>query len=117
MKIALTYNLKKKDSLKPADYFSECDSEATINSLVSALKNKGHSVEAVDVEYPNFFSYFRKNRVDMVFNIAEGKHGRFRAYILHMEIIHKKDKTHSLYRKRYFFPGPGFKQDADQEDT
>jgi len=78
MKVAITYNLKKKDPLKPADYFSECDSEETINSVVSALKNKGHSVEAIDVEYPTLLSYFRKNRVDMVFNIAEGKQGRFR---------------------------------------
>jgi D-alanine-D-alanine ligase len=78
MRVALTYNLKKKDPGKPADYFSECDSEETINSVVMALKTKGHSVETVDVEYPALFSYFRKNRVDMVFNIAEGKHGRFR---------------------------------------
>lgn len=78
MKVALTYNLKKKDPLKPADYFSECDSEETINSVVTALKIKGHCVEAIDVEYPALFSYFKKNRVDMVFNIAEGKHGRFR---------------------------------------
>ena len=78
MKVALTYNLKKKDPTKPADYFSECDSEETVNSILSALRNKGHSVEAIDVEYPTLFSYFKKNRVDMVFNIAEGKHGRFR---------------------------------------
>jgi len=78
MRVTLTYNLKKKDPLKPADYFSECDSEETINSVILALKTKGHSVEAIDVEYPALFSYFKKNRVDMVFNIAEGKHGRFR---------------------------------------
>ena len=78
MRVALTYNLKKKDPLKPADYFSECDSEETISSVIAALKTKGHSVEAIDVEYPALFSYFKKNRVDMVFNIAEGKHGRFR---------------------------------------
>jgi D-alanine-D-alanine ligase len=78
MRVALTYNLKKKDPQKPADYFSECDSEETINSVILALKTKGHSVEAIDVEYPALFSYFKKNRVDMVFNIAEGKHGRFR---------------------------------------
>jgi D-alanine-D-alanine ligase len=78
MRVALTYNLKKKDPLKPADYFSECDSAETINSVVTALKTKGHSVEAIDVEYPALLSYFKKNRVDMVFNIAEGKHGRFR---------------------------------------
>ncbi|MHB8155213.1 MAG: D-alanine--D-alanine ligase family protein [Candidatus Omnitrophota bacterium] len=78
MRVALTYNLKKKDPLKPADYFSECDSEETINSVIAALKTKGHCVEAIDVEYPALFSYFKKNRVDMVFNIDEGKHGRFR---------------------------------------
>ena len=78
MKIALTCNLKKKDSNLPADYFSEWDSEETINAITSALKNKGHSVDTIDVEYPGLFSYFRKNQVDMVFNIAEGKCGKFR---------------------------------------
>jgi D-alanine-D-alanine ligase len=78
MKIALTYNLKKKDATKPEDYFSECDSEETINAIIGAIKSKGHNVEAIDVEYPKLFSYFRKNSVDMVFNIAEGKSGKFR---------------------------------------
>ena len=78
MKVALTYNLKKKDQTKPEDYFSEYDSEETIDAIVSALKTKGHSVEAIDVEYPRLFSYFKKNRVDMVFNIAEGRKGKFR---------------------------------------
>lgn len=78
MKIALTYNLKKKDSSKPEDYFSEFDSEETINAIISAIRTKGHSVEAVDVEYPHLISYFKKNHVDMVFNIAEGKRSKFR---------------------------------------
>lgn len=78
MKIALTCNLKKKDDSKPADYFSEFDSEETIGAIVSALRSKGHAVDTIDVEYPNLFTYLRKNRVDMVFNIAEGKHGKFR---------------------------------------
>jgi len=78
MKIALTYNLKKKDETKPVDYFSEFDSEETINAISAALKKKGHTVDLVDVEQPNLFSHFRKNRVDMVFNIAEGKCGKFR---------------------------------------
>ncbi len=78
MKIALTYNLKKKDASKPADYFSECDSEETVNAIVEAIKTKGHQVEAIDVEYPKLFSYFRKHSIDMVFNIAEGQSGRFR---------------------------------------
>ena len=78
MKIALTCNLKKKDETKPQDYFSEWDSQETISSIVDALKKNGHNVEAIDVEYPKLFSYFSRNSVDMVFNIAEGKHGRFR---------------------------------------
>jgi D-alanine-D-alanine ligase len=78
VKIALTYNLKKNDENKPADYFSECDSEETINAIVAALKVRGHNVEPIDVEYPKLVSYFRKNRVDMVFNIAEGIKGKFR---------------------------------------
>ncbi|MDD5594911.1 MAG: ATP-grasp domain-containing protein [Candidatus Omnitrophica bacterium] len=78
MKVALTYNLKKKDQTKPEDYFSEYDSEETIGAIVSALETKGHSVEAIDVEYPRLFSFFKKNRVDMVFNIAEGRKGKFR---------------------------------------
>lgn len=78
MKVALTYNLKKEDDSKPPDYFSEYDSEETVNAILSALRSRGHSVESVEADNPNLLSYFKKNRVDMVFNIAEGRHGRFR---------------------------------------
>lgn len=101
MKIALTYNLKKKDETKPADYFSEYDSQDTINAIVLALQTKGHAVEAVDVEYPSLFSYFRKNRVDMVFNIAEGKRSKFResevpAILDYLDIPYTGSNTFSL---------------------
>jgi D-alanine-D-alanine ligase len=78
MKVALTYNLKKEDDSKPPDYFSEYDSAETVNAITSALRLHGHNVESVDADSPNLLSYFKKNRVDMVFNIAEGKHGKFR---------------------------------------
>ena len=78
MQIALTYNLKEKDESKPADYFSEFDSEKTVNAISAALRKKGHAVSPVNVSGCDLFSYFRKNPVDMVFNIAEGKCGRFR---------------------------------------
>ncbi|OGX16847.1 MAG: hypothetical protein A3K83_04190 [Omnitrophica WOR_2 bacterium RBG_13_44_8b] len=78
MRIALTYNLKKKDESKPADYFSEYDSLETINAIICDIKAKGHTVKAVDVESPGLLSYFKENRVDMVFNIAEGRSGKFR---------------------------------------
>src|SRR4030042_2223130 len=78
MRIALTYNLKKKDESKPVDYFSEYDSLETINAIICDIKAKGHTVKAVDVESPGLLSYFKENRVYMVFNIAEGRSGKFR---------------------------------------
>jgi len=101
VKIALAYNLKEKDDTKPADYFSEFDSDETINSIISALRKKGHSIDAVDVGREDIFSYFRKNRVDMVFNIAEGKAGKFReseipAILDYLNIPYTGSNTFSL---------------------
>jgi len=101
MKIALTYNLKRSDETKPADYFSECDSQDTIDAIVSALKRNGHSVEAIDIEPPGLFSYFRKNRPDLVFNIAEGRRGKFResevpAILEYLKIPYTGSNTLSL---------------------
>ena len=101
MKIALTYNLKKKDETKPLDYFSEFDSQETINAISCVLKKWGHSVDLVDVEQQDFLFYFRKNRVDMVFNIAEGKCGKFReseipAVLDYLDIPYTGSNTFSL---------------------
>jgi D-alanine-D-alanine ligase len=101
MHIALTYNLKEKDETKPADYFSEFDSEETVNAIIGALNNKGHSVSAVNVNSPDWLYYFRKNRVDMVFNIAEGKRGKFResevpAILDYLDIPYTGSNTFSL---------------------
>jgi len=78
MKILLAYNLKKNDEDKPPDYFSECDSEETVNAIAGALRKRGHSVEMIDAEKSNLIKYFGANRVDMVFNIAEGLFGKLR---------------------------------------
>ncbi|MFA5356376.1 MAG: ATP-grasp domain-containing protein [Candidatus Omnitrophota bacterium] len=101
MKVALTYNLKKKDETKPADYFSEFDSEETINAISCALKSRGHEVFPVDVEQQNLFSYFKNNSVDIVFNIAEGKCGKFReseipAILDYLDIPYTGSNTFSL---------------------
>jgi len=101
MKIALTYNLKKKDETKPVDYFSEFDSQETINAIALALKLKGHSVDLIEVERQDLFPYFRNNRVDMVFNIAEGKCGKFReseipAILDYLKIPYTGSNTFSL---------------------
>jgi len=101
MKITLAYNLKKKDETKPADYCSEFDSEETINAITCALQKKGHVVNQVEVGQPNLFSYFRNNRVDMVFNIAEGRSGKFReseipAILDYLDIPYTGSNTFSL---------------------
>lgn len=101
MKIALTYNLKKTDSSRPADYFSEFDSEGTINAIASAMRNKGHSVELVDAESSLLLNYFKKTRIDLVFNIAEGKSGKFResqvpALLEYLKIPYTGSNTFSL---------------------
>ncbi|MDP2923522.1 MAG: ATP-grasp domain-containing protein [Candidatus Omnitrophota bacterium] len=101
MKIALTYNLKKKDETKPPDYFSEFDSQDTVDAIISALETKGHTVEPVDVETPSLFSYFRKKSVDAVFNIAEGKSSKFResevpAILDYLNIPYTGSNTFSL---------------------
>jgi D-alanine-D-alanine ligase len=101
MKILLACNLKKEDDSKPPDYFSEFDSQETINAIAGALKSRGHSVDCIDVEQPNLFSYFKQNRVDMVFNIAEGKSGRFReseipAILDYLDIPYTGSSTFSL---------------------
>jgi D-alanine-D-alanine ligase len=101
MKIALTCNLKEKDSTKPADYFSEFDSRETVDAIIGALKLKGHTVDLVEANHPDIFSYFKKNRVDMVFNIAEGTSGKFReseipALLDYLDIPYTGSNTLSL---------------------
>ncbi|HRZ13944.1 MAG TPA: ATP-grasp domain-containing protein [Candidatus Omnitrophota bacterium] len=101
MKIALTYNLKKEDESKPPDYFSEFDSEETINAISSALRSRGHSVAHVEADNPNLLSFFKNNPVDMVFNIAEGTRGKFResqvpAILEYLNIPHTGSDTFSL---------------------
>lgn len=78
MKIALTYNLKEKDETKPPDYFSEFDSQETVNAIACALQRKGNDVHPVNAGRTDLFAYFKKNKVDIVFNIAEGESGKFR---------------------------------------
>lgn len=78
MRVGLTYNLKKQDESKPPDYFSEFDSQETINAISRALSARGHSVVPVEADRPNLLSFFRANPVDIVFNIAEGTSGKFR---------------------------------------
>ncbi len=101
MRVALAYNLKKKDETKPPDYFSEFDSQDTVDAIISALETKGHTVDPVNVESPGLFSYFRKKSLDVVFNIAEGKSSKFResevpAVLDYLNIPYTGSNTFSL---------------------
>jgi len=78
MKVALTFNLKKKEEGQPLDFASEFDKEETVFAIAQAIRSKGHSIELVEVSNQNLFSHFRANPVDIVFNIAEGRNGRCR---------------------------------------
>ncbi len=79
MKIALIHNLKPpvKDPGRPADYYSECDSRKTVNSIAEAIRAAGHTVllSEADRALPGWLA---KNPVDLAFNIAEGFEGEAR---------------------------------------
>ncbi len=79
--IGLTYDLRSDYELKneePWDKYAEFDAEETIAALSATLKELGYKV----VEIGNIFSLMRflneGKRISLVFNIAEGRHGRSR---------------------------------------
>lgn len=76
MNIALTYNLQINDSVAEAEF----DSQATVDSLADSLRELGHHVEKVEVGGPVSHLVARLDALnpDLVFNISEGKKGRFR---------------------------------------
>ncbi|MFH1406568.1 MAG: ATP-grasp domain-containing protein [Candidatus Omnitrophota bacterium] len=78
MKVALTYNLKKlhKDPELPLDFYSEFDSEKTVNSIKDALLKGGNEVILVEADGNLVDNLIRqKENIDIVFNIAEGQSG------------------------------------------
>ncbi|MFH1244946.1 MAG: D-alanine--D-alanine ligase, partial [Candidatus Omnitrophota bacterium] len=77
-KVGLIYNLKKKkDPALPQDYFSEFDSQETVNAIASAIKNGGHDVYPVEATI-HLLDWLRCNRIDIAFNVAEGTSGASR---------------------------------------
>ncbi|MBU0506338.1 MAG: ATP-grasp domain-containing protein [bacterium] len=76
MLIAFTHNLQLTDCEEEAEF----DKPETINAIVQALNNLGHSVELVEVSGPasRIVSLLESLNPDLVFNTAEGKTGRYR---------------------------------------
>ena len=79
LKVGFTFNLKR---IKPLDSNdddreAEFDSRATIDSIVAAIASHGHDVVEIEAT-PELPSIIGSMPLDIVFNIAEGMHGRNR---------------------------------------
>ncbi|CAG1066342.1 D-alanine-D-alanine ligase [uncultured bacterium] len=77
MKVALTYNLKKEigeaEGL-PEDFYAECDDPETVEAVRDALKERHGEVVMIEAD-EDAFEKFRRERPDIVFNMAEGVWG------------------------------------------
>ncbi len=83
MKVGITYNLKSEiealdtDFLRAEDMFEEFDAPETIDAISSAIGNMGHECVRLGFGRPALEKIL-KDRVEFVFNIAEGYFGRAR---------------------------------------
>ena len=80
MRIGLSFDLKEAISVEPADAddaLEEYDSQATIEIISAALEAKGHSVVRLGGG-SQFLDNVQHGKVDIVFNIAEGR-GNYRS--------------------------------------
>jgi D-alanine-D-alanine ligase len=74
MRIGLTFDLKEKVLLghgSPEDALEEYDSPETVNGISSVLESLGHTVIRLGGG-SEFLENVQRNKVDIVFNIAEG---------------------------------------------
>ena len=80
LKVGITYNLKKDFSQQenqPIDFLEEFDVEETIDAIRKVLEDEGHEVVRLGGD-AGLIDRLRQTPVDIVFNIAEGLHGRNR---------------------------------------
>ncbi len=76
MRVALIHNVKPKKKLPdlPFDYYSECDSPATVSAIAKALRRQRFTVLPVEANH-RLPAWLKRNHVDLAFNIAEGFYG------------------------------------------
>jgi D-alanine-D-alanine ligase len=80
LKVGITYNLKKNFSQQenqPIDFLEEFDTEETIDAIRKALESEGHEVIKLGGD-TGLIDRLRQASVDIIFNVAEGLHGRNR---------------------------------------
>jgi len=77
--VALVYNLIHPEQLDglPVDILAEYDSEETVASLRAALEGAGHTVALLEAD-ETIAPQLKVVAPDIVFNIAEGRHGESR---------------------------------------
>lgn len=78
--VGITYNLRKDFPLRkndPIDQWEEFDSEETVDAIKAVLEREGHTVLKLGGD-PSLIDRLKQTPIDMVFNIAEGVHGRSR---------------------------------------
>lgn len=79
--IGLTYDLKSdwiKHDDDPQDAAAEFDNEDTIECLTTAFESAGHTVLPIGNAHHLLIALRKGLKVDLVFNITEGHHGRNR---------------------------------------
>jgi D-alanine-D-alanine ligase len=112
MNVALAYNVKKG---KPSTDLSEqkdleFDSMSVITGIKSALESLGHKVILLEADENVFFKLRElKNKIDIVFNIAEGLWGDAReaqvplfCEILKIPYTHSGPTTHAIKLDKEF---------------
>jgi D-alanine-D-alanine ligase len=80
LRVGITYNLKKDFSPaqdQPVDASEEFDAEETIDAIRNVLEGDGHEVVKLGGDH-QLLDRLRHDRIDFVFNIAEGLEGRNR---------------------------------------
>jgi len=83
MRVGITYNLKSEvEMLDPSrprveDMFEEFDSPETIEAICHAIEGLGHECLRLGYGKPAL-EKLQKNKIDFVFNLAEGYYGRSR---------------------------------------
>jgi D-alanine-D-alanine ligase len=80
LKVGITYNLKKEFSQQenqPIDFLEEFDAEETIDAIRKVMEGEGHDVIKLGGG-AGLIDRLKQTPVDIVFNIAEGLHGRNR---------------------------------------
>jgi D-alanine--D-alanine ligase len=79
LRIGLAHNLKRVAAKRAGDddREAEFDAPTTIEAIRDAIASHGHDVVLLEAT-PELPCYLRAHPVDLVFNIAEGAHGRTR---------------------------------------